>query len=144
MAIRELGPPIYAVGGEWLPRVSLGGLSGSPCQSVLLRHRAGTRQIEVTTGRRPLGGTTNLLHRLMVAAVHDPELMLPFELRVEERLVMVPVGDGRQQFRVLEASTGHWEAAGGYEKRHLALSGTPGTRLDDLALVAGDFATDIP
>ncbi|MGI8793238.1 MAG: hypothetical protein ACR2H3_08685 [Acidimicrobiales bacterium] len=37
---------------------------------------------------------------------------------------------------MLEASTGHWEAAGGYQKRHLSLSGSPGTGLDDLELVA--------
>ena len=133
-ALHELGDPIYALGGSWLASAELGGFGGQPGDRVTLRHRDGTRQIEVTTARRPLGGTRHLLHQLFVAVAHA-DLALPLDLRVDERHVMLPVGDGRQQFRVIEASTGYWVSAGGYEKRHLALAGTPGTAIDALTLV---------
>lgn len=62
------------------------------------------------------------------------KVRLPFTITVEERLVMLPITKLRTEFRVLESSTGHWEAVGGTTERHLRLAGTPGTSVDGLEL----------
>ena len=75
-----------------------------------------------------------MLVHLVLEAATRPKVTLPFSVTVTERLLMTRIGDGRAQFRVVEATTGHWVAAGGWKKRHLRLQGSAGTGPDDLAL----------
>lgn len=90
--------------------------------------------LEVTTGRRPLGGTQGLMLRVIPRAVpRRPEF--PWRLSIDERNVWIPVEGTRTQFHLIEASTGHWMAAGGFLKRHLLLTGTAALRLEQVALV---------
>jgi hypothetical protein len=67
----------------------------------------------------------------------------PWSVQIDESHHMVSIEDGRAQFRMLAASTGHWLAAGGFGKRHLLLSGAPGSDIGEceLARVAFTFET---
>ena len=133
--VAEFGAPVFGLGGPLASEGKLGAtLGGLPNSGVMLRYLRGSSQIEVTTGRHPLGGTSMLLRRaLEMAATTDATL--PFSVSVSERLVMLAVGGGRSQFRVVEATTGHWVAVGGWKKRHLRLEGSPGTSPDGLSLI---------
>lgn len=64
-----------------------------------------------------------------------PEDAFPFSVTVTERLLMLSVCGGRSQFRVVETTSGHWIAVGGWEKRHLGLEGSPDTSPEGLTLV---------
>lgn len=106
---------------------------------------AGVDSLEVTTGRRPLGGTRNLVMQLFTrSAPQKPEL--PWQLSLTERNVWIPVEGTRTQFHVIEASTGDWIAAGGFLKRHLLLAGTEGFRIEEVVLspVGVNFGIALP
>ena len=139
--IEEFGPPIYGLAGVGVP-------SGTVCQygsrliSVRYQFDAVTR-VEVTTARYPLGGTRDLMVELTKAAI-PTKPPLPWNLSVSERNVFVNVSGTRTQFHVVEASTGEWIAAGGFDarelrKRYLRLMGTAGIRVEDLALAPVAF-----
>jgi len=134
--VGEFGMPILGLTGPEAEEGELGGtLGGSPNCGVVLRYLRGGTRIEVTTGRYALGGTQNLLRRtLEMATTTREEAVLPFSVSVTERLLMLPVVDQSAQFRVVEATSGHWIAVGGWKKRHLRLEGSPGTSPDGLGL----------
>lgn len=134
VALDELGPPIFGLAGPLAATGVVNGLSGRPCQEITVLYRPPGGRIEVTTSRRPLGGTDHLVLALLQASVPLGDVRLPFTITVDDRLVMLPVTKLRTQFRVLESTTGHWAAVGGTPERHLRLTGTPGTSIDDLEL----------
>ena len=132
--VDEFGAPVFGLAGPRAADGELGAtLGGAPNLGVVLRYGSGPSQVEVTTGRHPLGGTWILLRRILELAA-SPEATLPFAVSVTERLLMLPVADGRSQFRVVEATSGHWIAVGGWKKRHLKLEGHPGTSPDGMSL----------
>jgi len=132
--VDEFGSPILGLAGPLAAEGELGAtLGGAPCTGVVLRYGGGTSQIEVTTGRHPLGGTWILLRRILEMAA-SPDAGLPFSVSVSERLLMLPVVDRSTQFRVVEATSGHWIAVGGWMKRHLRIEGSPGTAPEGLSL----------
>jgi hypothetical protein len=132
--VSEFGLPVLGLAGPFAEEGELGGtLGGSPNSGVMLRYQRDGTQIEVTTARRPLGGTVELLRRVLQMSV-SLKATLPFSVSVSERLLMLPVVDGRSQFRVVGATSGHWIAVGGWKKRHLRLEGSPGTSPDELSL----------
>ena len=141
-ALDEIGPPVFGLVGPLASSGVVNGTAGRPCDEITVLYRPPGGRIEVTTSRRPLGGTDHLVLALLQASVPLGNVALPFTLTVDERLVMLPVTKLRTQFRVLESTTGHWEAVGGTTERHLRLTGTPGTAIDDLELhpVAIDLA----
>lgn len=116
-AVAEFGQPLYGLDGGDVTG-TMRGHSGKPTTWVILGFRTPEGQIEVTTSRHPLGGTGNLVDSLLRAEVRE-KIKFPWSMTIEERLVMLPVGRGRSQFRVLESSHGTWAAAGGFEKRHI-------------------------
>ena len=132
--LQEFGNPIIGLAGALAAdgklSATLGGVRNS---GVTLAYVVGDDRIDVTTGRYGLGGTGNLVQLVLEAAVR-PRVYLPFTVSVDERLIIVTVSDGRAQFRVVQASTGHWVAAGGWKKRHLRLQGSPGTSPESLVL----------
>ena len=132
----RLGSPIFGLAG---PTADAGVLSGHGSVAarnlyITLRYGEPERHVEITTGSKPLGGTERLVRDVIFRATWG--VRLPFDLSVDERLVMVPVLEVPTQFRVVQASVGHWSAAGGYKKRHLRLDGTPGTAPERLALTS--------
>lgn len=133
-AVADFGQPLYGLDGSDATG-TMQGHSGKPTTWVILGFRTPEGQIEVTTSRRPMGGTGNLLNSLLAAEVREKKITFPWSMTIEERLVMLRVGRGRSQFRVLKSSHGMWAAAGGFEKRHITMTGTKGTVIDDLALV---------
>jgi hypothetical protein len=132
-AVEELGPPLFGLAEAAAGEGGIGGYGGAPCDQVTLRYETSAGPIEVTTARRPLGGTSNLVRQLLARSVPSKP-RLPWTVTLDERLVMLPVLDIRTQFRVMHSSTGHWMAAGGFKKRHLLLAGHPGTAVDRLVL----------
>lgn len=133
--VQRVGDPVIGLAGPLATEGKLGGppTAAVPSRSITLSYVFGGRRIDVMTAKSQLGGTVTLVHIVIEAAVR-PKISLPFSLTVDERLIMLSIGDGRAQFRVVEASTGHWVAAGGWKKRHLRLHGSPGTSPDSLAL----------
>lgn len=106
----------------------------APWPPYLTLQYGGEVHVQVSTGTQTFGGTMVLVEEVLRRSAHDATL--PLQLTVEERLVMLPVLGTRSQFRVIQSSGGHWIAVGGFRKRHLRLSGTPGTAPDDLELVS--------
>ena len=139
-AVEEFGQPVFGLWGDHAGAGVLSGHGGRPCNRVDLRYAVEDAVITVTTGSRPLGGTENLVRELLLRSVHH-KTHLPWTVTIDERLVMLPVDGTQTQFRVVEATTGDWMAAGGLEKRHLLLTGTTGTSIDDLEL--GPVALDL-
>jgi len=132
-AVEELGSPIFALADPPANGTTIMAFGGKPCSQVTVRCAVAEGYIDVTTGRRPLGGTTNLVRSLLMSAV-PAKPHLPWDVSLDERLTMLMVDDVRTQFRTVQASTGHWLAAGGRKKRHLLLSGSMGTSVDGLRL----------
>ena len=94
----EFGIPVFGLAGPLATEGELGGmLGGVPNSGIVLRYGSGASQIEVTTGRHPLGGTWILLRRILEMAA-SPHATLPFSVSVTERLLMLPVGEGHSQF----------------------------------------------
>lgn len=133
-SIAKLGPPVYGVAGP-LATTGVVYLHGGWLGADVLGIRFGPpdREVLVTNARQPQGGTDKLVQEVLQPA--GRALAMPFTVSVEERLVMIPVDGTRTQFRVVSASTGHWVAAGGLRKRHLHLSGVPGTSPEEIELV---------
>lgn len=94
---------------------------------------SGWLALDLTAAQVDWAEVAELLERVLAAAARSG-VSLPFSVSVTERLVMLPVLDRRAQFRVIEASSGHWLAVGGWKKRHLRLEGSPGTSVDELSL----------
>lgn len=132
-AAEEFGVPVFGLLGPKDAHGVVNGFGGRPCNQMTLQYRTPYWQVEVTTATRPLGGTGNLVRRLIMSAIPE-KLHLPWGVSLHERLVMIHVDDTPTQFRVVEADTGHWVAAGGMKKRHLLLTGTAGVNIEDLAL----------
>jgi ribosomal protein S18 acetylase RimI-like enzyme len=132
-AADEFGRPIFGLAGPLAEEGVLNGHGGVPCEQVTLLYRSGGARIEVTTGRKPLGGTDRMVTDLLFRSSSSPP-SLPWTLTLSERLVTIPVAGTTTQFRVMESSTGQWLAAGGLGKRHLLIHGTTGVSVDDLAL----------
>jgi len=132
--VERLGEPVFGLAG---PLAASGQVSSWACWGrphITLRFGPPDALVEVATGTLSLGGTDVLVSELLLRSARS--VALPFSISVAERLVMLPVLGIRTQVRVLEASTGHWIAATGSSKRHLRLTGTPGTSPDDLELVS--------
>lgn len=135
-AVRLVGPPL--LGLPWEGYVS--GYSHNRYSTMSFKYRTTAGEIEVVNGKHPLGGTRGLLMDLLMSRTPH-KVTFPYELRFDERLVMVPVARHRAQFREISCTDLGWIAAGGFEKRHLRVSGPPGVDLADLALV--DVAPDL-
>lgn len=142
-AVTSFGWPVYGLAE---PPAGPGVLSMYGRHDIAVAYPLGeTDSLEVTTGRRPLGGTHGLMLRLIPRAVpRKPEF--PWSLSINERNVWIPVEETRTQFHLMEASSGHWIAAGGFLKRHLLLAGTGALRIEQVVLVpvAVDLGISLP
>ena len=136
-AAEEFGVPVFGLRRPNATEGVVNGHGGKPCTQITLLYRTPDWRLEVTTAATPLGGTDSLVRNVLVRAIPQ-KVHLPWSVTLDERLVMIPVDDTPTQFRVVEASTGDWMAAGGMKKRHLLLTGTAG--LDSEQLVLGPVA----
>lgn len=139
--IGEFGQPVYGLPPEGWPAGTVS--QYGPQQVAVLYQLSPTDRVEVTTGRRSLGGTHRLMTELMMRVL-PMKPRLPWQLSLSERDVFIPVQDTRTQFHLVEASTGDWIAAGGFRKRevrkrYLMLTGTSGVKVEDLSLVPVGF-----
>ena len=138
-SVAELGSPIFGL-ADLTGCIAMYGRS--PCTELAVAYDVdGDARIEVTTASRPLGGTDWMMHRLLAATV-GRKTSFPWSVQIDETHHMLAIEDGRAQFRRLAASSGHWIAAGGFGKRHVLLTGSPGSAITDCTLVQVAFAFD--
>jgi hypothetical protein len=139
--VEEFGHPIYGLSGPAARDGRIGSHGGLPCDSVGLTYELEGGRVTVTTSRRPMGGSRQLLTTLLLACTPE-KVVFPLEFMFTERNVRIPIAGTVTQFRVVACSTGHWAAAGGLKKRHLQLAGWPPVSPEELELtpVALDFS----
>lgn len=136
--VEAFGDPVYGLAG-------VGGTVSQYGDRLLgvLYQLGPADRLEVTNGRYPLGGTRGLMVQL-TAIVIPAKPHLPWELSFRQRNAFVTFDGTRTQFHVVQASTGDWIAAGGFDKwgvrkRYLRLTGTPGVNVEDLSLAPVGF-----
>lgn len=132
-AAEEFGAPVFGLRGPDAASGVVNGHGGKPCTQMTLLYRTPDWRVEVTTAAAPLGGIDNLVRNVLMRAIPQ-KVHLPWSVSLDERLAMIPVDDIPTQFRIVEANTGDWMAAGGMKKRHLSLTGTAGVGIEQLAL----------
>lgn len=108
-AAEEFGLPVFGLRGPNAADGVVNGHGGKPCTRMTLLYQTPDWRVEVTTAAAPLGGTNNLVRNVLLRATPQ-KVRLPWSVRLDERLVMIPVDDTPTQFRVVEASTGDWIA----------------------------------